>query len=43
VEVPWADHSFAVPKRAATTQEDALRTVADGVAEWLGGLRADRE
>ncbi|MFV2121119.1 alpha/beta family hydrolase, partial [Streptomyces sp. Act-28] len=38
VEVPWADHSFAVPKRAATTQEDALATVVDGVARWLGGL-----
>ncbi|MDT9680777.1 alpha/beta family hydrolase [Streptomyces sp. TRM76323] len=38
VEVPWADHSFAVPKRAATTQEDALGTVVDGVAQWLRGL-----
>ncbi|KAF0651407.1 MULTISPECIES: alpha/beta hydrolase family protein [Streptomyces] len=40
VEVAWADHSFAVPKRAATTQEDALRTVTDGVARWLRGLPA---
>ncbi|URM89686.1 hydrolase [Streptomyces sp. MRC013] len=38
VEVPWADHSFAVPKRAAATQEDALGRIAEGVAEWLGDL-----
>ncbi|MEU3446170.1 alpha/beta family hydrolase [Streptomyces thermolilacinus] len=40
VEVPFADHSFAVPKRAATTQEDALRTLTEGVAEWLASLSA---
>ncbi|NKY16662.1 alpha/beta hydrolase family protein, partial [Streptomyces somaliensis] len=38
VAVPWADHSFAVPKRAATTQEDALGRIAEGVAQWLGDL-----
>ncbi|MCP9986524.1 hydrolase [Streptomyces sudanensis] len=38
VEVPWADHSFAVPKRAATTQEDALGRITGEVARWLDGL-----
>jgi uncharacterized protein len=38
VEVPDADHGFAVPKRAATTQEEALRVVTDTVGAWLAGL-----
>lgn len=40
VEVPYADHGFAVPKSAgATGQEDALALLTDGVASWLAGLR----
>ncbi|WP_149184325.1 alpha/beta family hydrolase [Streptomyces sp. TRM49041] len=38
VEVAWADHGFAVPKRATVSQEDALRVITDGVAKWLGSL-----
>ncbi|MGD9482420.1 alpha/beta family hydrolase [Streptomyces sp. TRM70308] len=33
--VPDADHGFAVPKRAATSQEAALAAVTDAVAAWL--------
>ncbi|NGN70493.1 hydrolase [Streptomyces sp. A7024] len=36
--IPWADHSFAVPKAADITQDDALRLLTDGVADWLGRL-----
>ncbi|MFG3494950.1 alpha/beta family hydrolase [Streptomyces sp. NPDC047928] len=39
VEVAWADHGFAVPKRASVTQDEALGTITDGVAKWLGALR----
>lgn len=35
VEVPYADHSFAVPKRAAITQDEALTVLTDGVGEWI--------
>ncbi|WP_405558748.1 alpha/beta family hydrolase [Streptomyces sp. NBC_01171] len=38
VEVPYGDHSFAVPKRAAVTQEAALRTVTDAVTRWAASL-----
>lgn len=38
VEVPDADHGFAVPKRADTTQEQALRVLTDAVGDWLAGL-----
>ncbi|WP_232792501.1 alpha/beta hydrolase family protein [Actinacidiphila yeochonensis] len=38
VEVPHADHGFAVPKRAATTQEEALAVLVDAVTGWLAGL-----
>lgn len=34
VEVPFGDHSFAVPKRAPVTQEAALQTVTDVVTRW---------
>ncbi|MFJ6371991.1 alpha/beta family hydrolase [Streptomyces virginiae] len=38
VEVADADHGFAVPKRADTTQEEALLKITEAVAEWLGRL-----
>ncbi|MFD7882754.1 alpha/beta family hydrolase [Streptomyces bauhiniae] len=37
-EVPYGDHSFAVPKRAPVTQEAALRTVTDAVTRWAASL-----
>ncbi|MEE1757326.1 alpha/beta hydrolase family protein [Streptomyces sp. SP18CS02] len=39
IEVPFGDHGFAVPKRATSTQEEALRVITDGVGKWLGGPR----
>ena len=36
--VPYGDHGFAVPKRAGITQEEALRMITDGVAEWARSL-----
>ncbi|MDN3297973.1 hydrolase [Streptomyces ficellus] len=39
VEVPFADHGFAVPKRAPLTQEEALRVITDGVGKWADSLR----
>ncbi|MER6629940.1 alpha/beta family hydrolase [Streptomyces sp. NPDC000987] len=38
IEVPYADHGFAVPKRAATGQEHALGIITDGVARWTAAL-----
>ncbi|MFD8298007.1 alpha/beta family hydrolase [Streptomyces bauhiniae] len=38
VEVPYGDHSFAVPKRAPVTQEAALQTVTDAVTRWAASL-----
>ncbi|MBN0047949.1 hydrolase [Streptomyces actuosus] len=38
VEVPHADHGFAVPRRAETTQEQALEALTGAVAEWAGSL-----
>ncbi|MFG2572404.1 alpha/beta family hydrolase [Streptomyces sp. NPDC048481] len=38
VEVPYADHGFAVPKRAPVTQEQALDVVTAGVVRWAGSL-----
>ncbi|HEV7625843.1 MAG TPA: alpha/beta family hydrolase, partial [Streptomyces sp.] len=38
VEVPDADHGFAVPKRADIGQEAALTVITDGVCGWLDGL-----
>ncbi|MFF0851382.1 alpha/beta family hydrolase [Streptomyces sp. NPDC003280] len=38
IEVPSADHGFAVPKRAEITQERALEIITDGVAEWVASL-----
>lgn len=39
VEVPFADHAFAVPKRAGITEAETLRTVTDAVTRWTGALR----
>ena len=38
LEVPYADHGFAVPKRAGITQEAALTVITTAVADWLAGL-----
>lgn len=38
VEVPHADHGFAVPRRADLTQEDALRVITDAVVRWTAAL-----
>ncbi|AIV34308.1 MULTISPECIES: alpha/beta family hydrolase [unclassified Streptomyces] len=38
VEVPYADHGFAVPKRAETGQDEALELITDGVLKWTGSL-----
>lgn len=38
VEVPYADHGFAVPKKAPLTQDQALGTLTGAVAGWLEGL-----
>ncbi|WP_455358582.1 alpha/beta hydrolase family protein [Streptomyces sp. SYSU K21746] len=39
LEVPYADHGFAVPKRAEITQQEALEIITDGVGSWLDGIR----
>ncbi len=38
VEVPHADHGFAVPKRAGLTQDEALAVITAAVAPWLARL-----
>jgi len=38
VEIPSADHGFAVPKRADLTQEAALTLLTETVASWLARL-----
>ncbi|ANS67828.1 hypothetical protein SLINC_5604 [Streptomyces lincolnensis] len=38
VEVPYGDHGFVVPKRAAITQEDAVKVITDAVVKWSGSL-----
>lgn len=40
VPVASGDHGFAVPKRADTTEEEAMRTITDAVAAWLDRLLA---
>ncbi|MCI3224674.1 alpha/beta family hydrolase [Streptomyces sp. NP-1717] len=35
LEVPYGDHSFAVPKRATITQDEALNVLTDGVGKWI--------
>ncbi|MFI2208552.1 alpha/beta family hydrolase [Streptomyces sp. NPDC020141] len=36
VEVPFADHGFAVPKRSGVTEAETVTTITDAVAEWVG-------
>ncbi|MFF3858587.1 alpha/beta family hydrolase [Streptomyces sp. NPDC002209] len=38
VEVPHADHGFAVPKKAGPTQEETLEAITGAVTAWLAGL-----
>ncbi|MEV6046980.1 alpha/beta hydrolase family protein [Streptomyces xanthochromogenes] len=38
VDVPFADHGFAVPKRASLTQQEALDVITGAVGGWLGTL-----
>ncbi|GAA4818204.1 alpha/beta family hydrolase [Streptomyces ziwulingensis] len=38
VEVPYADHGFAVPERAPLTQDEALAHLTDAVVKWTGSL-----
>ncbi|MGX1133015.1 putative alpha/beta-hydrolase family hydrolase [Streptomyces glaucescens] len=38
VEVPYADHGLAVPKRAPLDQDEALAVVTDAVVKWTGSL-----
>lgn len=38
IEVPYADHGLAVPKRAGLTREQALEIVTDGVTQWAASL-----
>ncbi|WP_418959044.1 alpha/beta family hydrolase [Streptomyces tritici] len=35
VEIPYGDHSFAVPKRADLTESEAVTLLTEAVAEWL--------
>ncbi|MER5770476.1 alpha/beta family hydrolase [Streptomyces sp. NPDC001985] len=39
VEIPAADHGFAVPARAGVTEAEIMTTVTDAVREWARGLR----
>lgn len=43
VEVPFADHGFAVPKSADLGQEEAVTILTDAVLGWLGDLPPLRE
>ncbi|MEV5318398.1 alpha/beta family hydrolase [Streptomyces sp. NPDC052687] len=38
VEVAYADHGLAVPKRAPLDQAEALAVVTDAVVKWTGSL-----
>ncbi|MFF3514273.1 alpha/beta family hydrolase [Streptomyces sp. NPDC002573] len=38
VEVPYADHGFAVPRRAEIGQEQALEIITDAVTKWAMSL-----
>ncbi|MFG2621025.1 alpha/beta family hydrolase [Streptomyces sp. NPDC048507] len=38
VEVPGGDHGFAVPKRGAPTQDEALAVITGAVGAWLDRL-----
>ncbi|WP_255952261.1 alpha/beta hydrolase family protein [Streptomyces odontomachi] len=38
VVVPFADHGFAVPKKASIGPDDVLRIITDAVTGWTAGL-----
>ncbi|MFE9722950.1 alpha/beta family hydrolase [Streptomyces sp. NPDC005794] len=38
VAVPYADHGFAVPKKAPLTQDQSMDLLTEAVAGWLDGL-----
>ncbi len=38
IEVPYGDHSFAVPKRAPLDQDEAVAIITDAVVKWAGSL-----
>ncbi|WP_369193784.1 alpha/beta hydrolase family protein [Streptomyces djakartensis] len=38
VEVPYADHGFAVPTRAEISQDEAVGVITDAVVQWTGSL-----
>ncbi|MDT0462700.1 alpha/beta hydrolase family protein [Streptomyces gibsoniae] len=40
VEVPYADHGFAVPKRAEIGEEQALEIITDAVTKWAMSLES---
>ncbi|MFF4959419.1 alpha/beta hydrolase family protein [Streptomyces sp. NPDC001222] len=40
VEVPYADHGFAVPKRAELGQEQALEIITGAVTKWVMSLES---
>ncbi|MFD9908607.1 alpha/beta family hydrolase [Streptomyces sp. NPDC059063] len=40
VEIPFADHGFAVPKRADIGQDEAVKRITDAVSRWAGMLSA---
>ncbi|MER7175082.1 alpha/beta hydrolase family protein [Streptomyces mesophilus] len=39
VEIPYGDHSFAVPKRAELGQDEAVALITQAVTGWIKGLR----
>lgn len=39
-EVPYADHGFAVPKKADLDEPAAMAVITDAVGDWLDGLLA---
>ncbi|RFU87099.1 hydrolase [Streptomyces triticagri] len=39
VEIPYADHGFAVPKRAEIGQDEAVTLITRAVGRWIGTLR----
>ncbi|QDY81240.1 hydrolase [Streptomyces qinzhouensis] len=38
VEVPFADHAFAVPKRSGRTEEETVTMITEAVGGWLRRL-----
>ncbi|MGP3972857.1 alpha/beta hydrolase family protein [Streptomyces sp. 8N114] len=37
VEVPYADHGFALPKSAEVTEQEAMGVITGAVSRWLAG------